>query len=848
MQKKGEAGVAVQFVEAKVKALREKANENQRSSAAAGSFQLPKSRQSGGEVPYLDANAQVWSQFSFNRSELLDDWEQQSSRRKKQARQNAASSLNMSGGRDSPSNMRKEGKRKKKVLPSQDLLRNALELYDNAEESHKGKTAINSILKHRKGHKGAYERARKSMQKFLRMCALGASGTEAQNVRSFRYNGKAPKNVDYRAALRQSLKRANDHLNEVHRKLHEKKLKEVKERVEKEEKLAKIKEERHLDRLKTAEAVGGVAVIRHKYAKEMKTKKRFSRRFSSLCMSNSFMSLQISRLSTPDDSRESSFCTEEEREGGKKSGGSNRVRWDLSASQNRTRVRRATMSSSGSTTPKASGDPILLLPFKELKTQKKWREVLKVRKHLCSQNCYTKQSFFEKHLESPLVVKLTETLSWYFYCRYFQADSEQMQEKLENNIRQYSRALVKQIQPLTMPASQLPTGIGGISRAMQAADTFHHYYPILASDAILAVYRSLFPASHKLLDKALAAQLDLDVYTCLNGTTPEPVLCESIRRFLFPPMESGTKTDDEDEFQFRAPSGSSGEPNTPLEQAREAKREIIRTKGRSQLPAKERFNLHGLSPGISQSLRHAELMADPSFTLTRNANFRPNIPKQQGVDVSEKEPLSDHQVHQKRLELIDGWFQKYEHKYLSTKSAVRHEIPTMLRGPRPTSPQGKIMEPVTLTNVASKDSSIKRYKSLRLTHEAHMARLKEELLDRGLGWIPWDLIVDNEEELLLHDDPSVDILNVLQPNDPSPETTRNSVTPSSRPTSRKPPLSADGYPKMSSIPEGGAAGGGGGEGGRARTPITSGDLSPVSASGSQPRMFDDEGGHLEEKS
>eukprot|EP00466_Bigelowiella_natans_P008268 jgi/Bigna1/140423/aug1.56_g15131 len=96
------------------------------------------------------------------------------------------------------------------------------------------------------------------------MCALGASGTEAQNVRSFRYNGKAPKNVDYRAALRQSLKRANDHLNEVHRKLHEKKLKEVKERVEKEEKLAKIKEERHLDRLKTAEAVGGVAVIRHK--------------------------------------------------------------------------------------------------------------------------------------------------------------------------------------------------------------------------------------------------------------------------------------------------------------------------------------------------------------------------------------------------------------------------------------------------------------------------------------------------------------------------------------------------------------------------------------------------------
>eukprot|EP00466_Bigelowiella_natans_P008267 jgi/Bigna1/140422/aug1.56_g15130 len=99
MQKKGEAGVAVQFVEAKVKALREKANENQRSSAAAGSFQLPKSRQSGGE-----------------------------------ARQNAASSLNMSGGRDSPSNMRKEGKRKKKVLPSQNLLRNALELYDNAEE------------------------------------------------------------------------------------------------------------------------------------------------------------------------------------------------------------------------------------------------------------------------------------------------------------------------------------------------------------------------------------------------------------------------------------------------------------------------------------------------------------------------------------------------------------------------------------------------------------------------------------------------------------------------------------------------------------------------------------------
>jgi len=96
----------------------------------------------------------------------------------------------------------------------------------NAAKSH--------VQSQRNKTKSAYQRAQKLMAKLNEIQRMGAHGGEVQDVRRWKYQGEPPRKVDFSAALRKSIDRAQTHLESTASRMRERKIKEITSREKRE--------------------------------------------------------------------------------------------------------------------------------------------------------------------------------------------------------------------------------------------------------------------------------------------------------------------------------------------------------------------------------------------------------------------------------------------------------------------------------------------------------------------------------------------------------------------------------------------------------------------------------------
>mmetsp|Transcript_11280 Transcript_11280/g.22673 ORF Transcript_11280/g.22673 Transcript_11280/m.22673 type:complete len:405 (+) Transcript_11280:229-1443(+) len=363
-----------------------------------------------------------------------------------------------------------------------------------------------------------------------------------------------------------------------------------------------------------------------------------------------------------------------------------------------------------------------------------------------------------------MVVELTEKLTWYFYCQYFQADSEEMQSMLLDRAQELLRRIVKQIRPMMIGIAPTLSKCEH-DKGLQAADTFYQYYPSVAADAIYNTWRELFCASLDLLDPSLCTQLNSDIFKLVNGTMPSEELNKAMRNRLFPHVQSNKRTDDsDDELPFVPRSRKATAPSTPFEQRRKrmgASNGHLSTGPRG---GKEKFDVAGLSPSVTGHIGNTGRKPQTNLNITKRGGTPNRSPLPDEFRTGDKGGIHD------RLLALRKWFEGYQHEYADMKHKLDHVKPTQqLQGPRPTSADGKTSEPLTVS--ALKQKHLRRLRSLRdmliPTPEECLEMLLEEVKERGLDWLPKECIIENENILLDHDDPDVDILDVLKRNTPA---------------------------------------------------------------------------------
>ncbi|GAB5364786.1 hypothetical protein AAMO2058_001000300 [Amorphochlora amoebiformis] len=776
-QKPGETAVGVKILKNKVSALAIKAKENRRFSAAAGTFQLAHTRKQkqedllgGLQVPYIDGRLKLWSLLDFQHNDAVELWgaganadnaasgEEEGMSRSESTMENGDMHEKSNVQRRFPSYKGKKGfkspKRGKGELKSQQILKHAFG-YTTADSV---KKAVKYVNHHRKNQKSATQSAVASMKKFLKIRQMGARNNEVQNVRYWKFKNGPPREVNISKEIKLSLKRARKHLDQSHRKLRERKRREI---------------YRKKMRRKSSEIGVDTGYL------EDDTRYRKPRSMSHT--SSSYVSFQFENRS---DSITGSVIT-----------GQNTHRSDATNPRNEIDIGRTQTNDLNSSNPivaplvgfdevsrggrgtrharerkparqkKSKKDFLNAVPFADHKVQRQWLEVARLRRHLVSQRPEQK-SYFETHMLSDTTITLTQTLMWLLYCKYFQKNSNQIQEELSNDARRLTRYLVKQLRPATVPAAKVVKRGHIMSRSMVAADTFHHYYPAIAADTIFTIWRELFPASFGLLDGSLLLQLHADIYEYHNGHKPSVALHKHVRTVLFDPVED-PKADEEEEFQPQ----STKVPKTPLEMRRKALRQAVKERARRVHDSKRnRFDLAGLSPSVQQSLgpsgrtpllslgngegaRGLQLTTSPhDLPAGAEEAANPESGFVEHVAVSYSRPGI---IQKERLENLDEWFKEYSRMYADTQLAVAASRQG-LKGFK-TTPRG----PITLSSLLRKSMRRKLTAKTIPSKEYLMQILMHDMAERKLDWVPEESVRRNEEILTLHDDPDVDILDVL---------------------------------------------------------------------------------------
>eukprot|EP00455_Lapot_gusevi_P056038 TRINITY_DN9211_c0_g1_i4.p1 TRINITY_DN9211_c0_g1~~TRINITY_DN9211_c0_g1_i4.p1 ORF type:complete len:790 (+),score=155.92 TRINITY_DN9211_c0_g1_i4:143-2512(+) len=171
------------------------------------------------------------------------------------------------------------------------------------------------------------------------------------------------------------------------------------------------------------------------------------------------------------------------------------------------------------------------------------------------------EEFFKYHLMSEVSCQFFVSLFWYFFCKYFQRQSQGLQHEFLGLISQHHSDLYCQISEATSPTTHLSSSSSTSSLSSAQAtstgtaatptlrsqqkfkrsataptylDLFFQYFIYTVASALFVGYLTHFPASKTYLTERICAKLETDLYALVNGFEISEVTRAKQHAHVFP--------------------------------------------------------------------------------------------------------------------------------------------------------------------------------------------------------------------------------------------------------------------------------------------------------------------------